>query len=355
MPKVYAHRKDFWVDGQRYVVRADTEEDLIRKEALKRQEIEEGRITKGGNTRVEDWIEECFATFKPNASEETLKNEMYRVKKHIVAEIGHMPIRKVTRSQLQKILNSQKGMSFSHVRSLRQELEFIFDNAVQEGLILKSPAVNLKMPPNVKGERRAITDEERRHLLKVCEKDEHFVLFLLMLYCGCRPGEARECRRYDIDEIGDGVHRLHIRGTKTENADRFVPLPEPLWQRFKDLPPNSPLAVNARGKKHSESSYNRLVDRLRREMNISMGCKMYRNKLVPPYPLADDFVPYCLRHTYCTDLAHARVDIRIAKTLMGHSNIMVTADIYTHAGDTLDEIRESAALLDAYYTKVGEQ
>ena len=34
-----------------------------------------------------------------------------------------------------------------------------------------------------------------------------------------------------------------------------------------------------------------------RAMNISMGCKTYRNALIPPYPLAADFVPYCLRHT----------------------------------------------------------
>ena len=40
----------------------------------------------------------------------------------------------------------------------------------------------------------------------------------------------------------------------------------------------------------------------------------------------DDFVPYDLRHTYCTDLARAGVDIRTAQKLMGHANISVTAD-----------------------------
>ena len=68
-------------------------------------------------------------------------------------------------------------------------------------------------------------------------------------------------------------------------------------------------------------------------MNISMGAKCYRNQLIPPLPLADDFVPYYLRHTYCTDLKKRGVDLRLAKELMGHSDIRITADIYDHADD----------------------
>ncbi|MCI6821032.1 MAG: tyrosine-type recombinase/integrase, partial [Clostridiales bacterium] len=70
---------------------------------------------------------------------------------------------------------------------------------------------------------------------------------------------------------------------------------------------------------------------VRRLMNIGMGCRVYRNELVPPFPLADDFVMYNLRHTYCTDLEKAGVPINIACRLMGHSDISMTSRIYTHA------------------------
>ena len=62
------------------------------------------------------------------------------------------------------------------------------------------------------------------------------------------------------------------------------------------------LAVNL-GDFNPAKNKNKLWQACKREMNISMGCKVYRNALVPPYPLADDIVPYCLRHTYCTDLS----------------------------------------------------
>ena len=61
-----------------------------------------------------------------------------------------------------------------------------------------------------------------------------------------------------------------------------------------------------------------------------MGCSVLKGQPMPPYRVADDLVPYCLRHTFCTDLQDAGVPINIAKELMGHSDISITAKIYTH-------------------------
>ena len=72
---------------------------------------------------------------------------------------------------------------------------------------------------------------------------------------------------------------------------------------------------------------------IKRLMNIEMGCKVFRNELIPPFPLADDFKMYTLRHTYCTDLERAGVPINIARQLMGHESIEVTAQIYTHKSE----------------------
>ena len=68
----------------------------------------------------------------------------------------------------------------------------------------------------------------------------------------------------------------------------------------------------------------------KRQLNIEMGCKVKNHTVIPPYRVADDLVPYCLRHTYCTDLQDAGVPINLAKEFMGHSNISITAKIYTH-------------------------
>ena len=81
-------------------------------------------------------------------------------------------------------------------------------------------------------------------------------------------------------------------------------------------------------------------DDIRRLMNIGMGCRVEQDELIPPFPLAEDFVMYNLRHTYCTDLERAGVPINIASRLMGHSDISLTSKIYTHACfETLETAR----------------
>lgn len=361
-PEKKKRYEEVWyeVAGHRYVARAKTKaeayEKMYKRKAKLEQEAQEETRQRSGEITVAEWIDIAFDAYKKNIAKETRDNSRYRLKKQLLPTIGHMRLVDVKNTDLQTlVMNQQEGKSYSHVKSLRQEIQWLFEKAVRDGRIKKSPAIGLEQPKYVKGERRAITQEEREHLLKVCENNKKYTVFLLMLYCGCRSGEARECERSDIEEV-DGVPILHIRGTKTKNADRYVPVPDKLWQQFKDLPPTAPLASHSRGGKLSKSTYNRLIASLRKDMNISMGVKTYGDKLVPPLKLADDFVPYCLRHTYCTDLAHARVDLRIAKDLMGHANIMITADIYTHAiDDDISEVVDSAGLLAAYYEKIGEK
>lgn len=74
-----------------------------------------------------------------------------------------------------------------------------------------------------------------------------------------------------------------------------------------------------------------------------MGCEVYRNELIPPLPLAPDFVPYMFRHTYCSDLQKKGIDIRTAQKLMGHSSISITAEIYTHV-DTKEIVKAGKIL-----------
>lgn len=64
-----------------------------------------------------------------------------------------------------------------------------------------------------------------------------------------------------------------------------------------------------------------------------MGCRTRKGRALPPYWVADDLVPYCFRHTFCTDLQDAGVPINVARDLMGHSDISITAKIYTHQTD----------------------
>lgn len=345
-------RKTFTHAGKRYTVRGKTEREAVRKMIEKQMKLEKGDAVSGGRMPVSKWYKVAFETYKPNVSARYLNDMMKRFEKHAVPVIGKEAVADVQPIQCQQILNSISGESRSLITKMAQELFFVFDVARKNKMIQENPAADLVRPKGKAGKRRALTSEEREHLLKVLPSDPRFVFFELMLYCGCRPNEAAIVTFEDVVDI-DGVSFLHIRGTKTANSDRFVPIPEEIYPLLVSSGKAGLVAPNSAGNVHNESSYKRMVESLKREMNISMGCQVYRNELIPPLPLAPDFVPYLLRHTYCTDLKKKGVDVRLAKKLMGHADIKTTANIYDHDdGETLLLAAKQMGIVTKNVTKI---
>lgn len=137
----------------------------------------------------------------------------------------------------------------------------------------------------------------------------------------------------------------NMKEPKTVAGIREVPIPDKIYcdlLRYKDDPVNPVFTQQTTGKRHTECSCSKAWKNIIREMDIVMGAKLYRNQIKESI-IAPDLVPYCLRHTYCTDLQNKGVPINVAKYLMGHSDISVTANIYTHI--TNETIRNAAELL----------
>ena len=69
-------------------------------------------------------------------------------------------------------------------------------------------------------------------------------------------------------------------------------------------------------------------------LDLDMGAQMASGAIVPETSVvADDLTPYCLRHTYATDLQSAGVPLNVAKDLLDHQSIAMTSQIYTHLSD----------------------
>lgn len=340
MDKTYI-RKWFTVGGKRYSVYGKTEREAYTKMVAKQKELEEGIVPANGDMTLNEWADKCISTYKTRQTKETKQKYISRVNHCILQHIGKKKLKDIKPLDVQAVLAKQEGNSQYQINQVYQALRFLFRTAKQNELIVKDPTENLVKGSGAKSTRRSMTAEEEKAFLAVCGP-ERFRAFELMYYCGLRSSEAREAKGEDITEI-DGYPVLHIRGTKTANADRNVPIPDNLFNEIKNTLEGSFIAPNERGGRHDDKSFQRAFNGLRRAMNIEMGAEVYRNKLIPPLPLAEDFVPYCLRHTYCTNLCRKKVDIRIAQYLMGHSDIRLTANIYTHADNS--DVVEAAKIL----------
>lgn len=327
--KKYKYRKTFTFEGKRYNAYGNTEREALTRMIQKKADLESGKVTVSGNMTVKEWAEIAITTYKPNANENTVSKMRGRFKNYIYPQIGSMSLKSVKPVQCQAIMNLTAGKAFSTVQKVHQDISFIFKTAKQNKLIAENPAEYIIQPKARQGHFSSLSQAEKEAFEKACEGTDRFRIFELMLYCGCRSTEAMNCRGSDVT-IEDGVAMLHIRGTKTVNADRSVPIPKRFYERIRDVKEDSPIAPNYQNSFHTLSSYKSVSKSLKHAMNIAMGCRTYHKALIPPLPLRESFAPYDLRHTYCTDLARHGVDIRIAQKLMGHSSIKVTADVYTH-------------------------
>lgn len=347
MSKKYKYRERWVHEGVRVDVKANSKAELRDKIAKKKQALEEGRILVESNMLLKDWVNIAYSQYKTGVSDITLKREKQKCQKWLVEPLGHMPLKKIKPLHLQGVLNELQGYSSTFVKEVHRIYKWVFNLAVQNDLIVKSPASNLTKPQAKPIQiNRELSAYEREHFLKVCDEDELMRYFLVQLYCGLRPHEAQELQYRDIDRKN---RLMHIRGTKTRNADRFVPIVPYLLERLPEGEPFDYVFKSASGAKINENTHRGLWKRLKREINISMGCKVFRNQLVPPYPLDESLKPYCLRHTYCTDLCKNGIDIRVAQRLMGHSDISLTANIYSHVDKSM--VIDAGAKLEKAYQK----
>ena len=63
----------------------------------------------------------------------------------------------------------------------------------------------------------------------------------------------------------------------------------------------------------------------------------------PDQPLPK-ITPHVFRHTFCTNMANAGMDMKSLQYLMGHSDISITMNVYTHLG--LDDAKNEMIRLE---------
>lgn len=350
-------RKTFTYDGKRYTVYGKDLEEALTKKVQLLSELKSGQRAVGGNMTVSAWYAEWKALYKEptEMTSKSLSEYDSKFNGYIKPAIGTMRLKDVRDVHLQKILNTQAGMSFSHVTKLRALMRQMFHRAHRSHLIPFDPAEDLALPRYTKNARRSLTDSERKIFLEVEPSVKGGVFYFAMLHTGMRPGELIALQWRDVDFKKNEIHvrRALESGTwnrlkepKTESGTRTIPMHAALRERLLPLrgDPVSPVFLNQAGNMHSNTTSRRLWEAILRAMDIRMGAELYRNQIKKSM-LADDLVPYCLRHTFCTDLQRAGVPLNVAKELMGHSDISITANIYTHRDSDL--LHESIAKLEA--------
>ncbi len=357
-------RKTRMVNGRRFEAYGKDEAEALTKLSDKISAAKRGEETINGNMIVNEWFKQWLEVYKKpkglTAKSLGMYNEKYE--NYIKKRIGSMKLKDVRDAHLQKIMNEQAGMSESHAKKVRMVLQEMFKRARQSRLIVFDPAELLELPKTTKGKRRSITKEERAAILEVAKTHRSGLWILTLLYTGMRPGETAALTWGDIDFTQNEIHvrtakesgSQNIKAPKTVAGIRTIPIHAELLPllKAKKNKPNRPVFPTGAGNFQNENSLRRLWTGFKRDLDIYMGAKLYRNKIIT-HAIADDLTPYCLRHTFATDCLEKGVPLENVKWLMGHEDISTTANIYQHP--VTESLHTAMSILDGTAKKDEEK
>ena len=261
----------------------------------------------------------------------TTYNGYCSVLDHVLATIKQIPLDELNTDHIAKVYATLTGKSASYIHKARILLTAILDSATDAGYIQKNPAraQSVKPPKGSRGTHRAITDEERALILSTPHRMQ--LAALIMLFCGLRRGEALALGADDVGESITVRHAVYFSGNrpmistpKTEAGIRTVPVPSILRPFLRDL--TGLVAKGSNGSYMTEQAFQR-------------GWESYMHALSKAAGHSISIRPHDLRHTYCTMLRDAGVDIHQAIIWMGHADEKMILRIYDHPG----EARENEA------------
>lgn len=339
---------------------------LREKEKQIEQDIFNKIVSNGGNYTVLTLVEK-YVSLKTGVRHNTEAG--YKTVINILKKdpFGSVRIDKVKLSDAKAwLIKLQQidGRGYSSIHSIRGVLRPAFQMAENDDLIRKNPfqfeLVSVVVNDSVT--REAITRKQQREYLRFIKEDKHFCKYYeaiyILFYTGLRISEFCGLTFEDIEFDKKRIrvnHQLQrtskmqyiIQVPKTEKGVRYVPMTDEVEQYFHKIidnritPVKEPVVDGHTGFLFLDKNdmpmvalhWEKYMQHIREKYN-----RIYRMQL-------PKITPHVCRHTFCSNMAKSGMNPKTLQYIMGHSDISVTLNTYTHIGfdDVKDEMKRIAS------------
>ncbi len=322
--------------------------ELKKKETALRNQIDKGIDISSADDTFSQWLTRLKKVKEMELTESECSTFCFRAD-YFAQNIGNLPLKAINQQLLQPLVNelftanpaTGKPSSKRTIQRYISAVSAVFEYAIENRATEFNPCQYLKVPKQAKTqERRALSPAERTWI----EETEHRAkpAAMLMMYSGLRRGEATALQWSDIDFKNNTitVNKSYdfknncIKKPKTASGIRVVSVPDKLIKYLETLERKSIYVLtSALGKMMTNDAWHSLWSSYLCDLNIKYGTSIVkRNKFDPQGNILtiQPFTPHCLRHTFCTIMYEAGIDVLTAKEQMGHSDVKTTLAIYTH-------------------------
>jgi len=349
------------IKNNRCSVYASTLDELRQKETEIQRMKSDGVSYAAADITVLELLER-YINMKQRAVRYTTRSG-YQFVQSVVAkyDFGDRKIRsiKISDAKLWFIELYDDGYSWNTIASVRGVVKPAFQMAFTEELIRRNPFdFRLDIIPNDTEKRVALTKRQQRDFLNFIAEDSHYSQYLdeivVLLGTGMRVSEFCGLTMADLDFEKRRIrvdHQLvwtrsckrYVEKTKTECGCRFLPMSDEVYRSLYNIlsnrpkPQKEPMIDGYTGFILLDQNGNPKVA-LHIEHVVKRIWQKYNEVHVIPLPR---ITPHVFRHTFCTNMADAGMDLKSLQYLMGHSDVSVTLNVYTHS--SYEKAEESMA------------
>ena len=344
----------------------DKKKDLSLREKEKQiqRDLSNNIATDGGNMTVLDLVKR-YVSQKRGVRHNTEAN--YKFVINIIAKepFGQKRIDKVKLSDAKAwlIKLQDDGRGYSTIHTVRGVIRPAFQMAMDDDLIRHNPFEFqlCTVVVNDSVTREAITRKQERQFLDFIKNDKHFCRYYdgiyILFHTGLRISEFVGLTIADIDFKNRKInvdHQLQrkrnmeyiIEETKTEAGVRQIPMTEDVYECFQRIVANrkkpkvEPMIGGRTGFLYLDKNEMPMValhwEKYFQHIRVKYN-SIYRVQM-------PTITPHVCRHTFCSNMAKSGMNPKTLQYIMGHSDISVTLNTYTHVKfeDAEEEMKKVA-------------
>ncbi len=367
------YRARITVNGQRKSVSGKTKAEVRRKIAELTHNAHRGILPPAERLTVSEWMERWLEeVIKPSLRRKSVASYEQNYRCYIAPALGRTKLAQLTPAHLRRLYAgmqsgelSVKGQPLAahSVRRCHAVLHAALEQAVADNLVPRNVAGNLKGLPAARSKRegRVLDAAQMDALLEAAGTGRYRALLTLALYTGLRQGELLGLRWEDVDlerktlrvsqSLGPGKQ---VGAPKSAAGVRSMSLPDPAVESLREHRTAQDVAreractawtdtglvftTHKAGKAGKSGRYTAPPGSPLTQTVVDKALKAVLAKAGLP-----DIRFHELRHTACSYMARRGIHPTTAMKRMGHSDIRLTLQHYTHVLE--EEDREAAAKL----------
>lgn len=353
-------------NGKRKMVYALTLQELREKEKYITRDLDDNIDIEKSQMTLNELFQMYMET-KTNLKDTTRLNYTNMWKHNITNSwIGNKRIHDIKKIDIKKLYSefNKRGLSGNTIKYLDTIISASLQLAVDSDIIRKNPTKNCaKEYLGDEKERYSLTIEQQKNFLDFILHSRiynvYYPMIVYMLGTGCRVSEMAGLSWSKSVELKkkiihidhqliykniDGKTKFHIISPKTDAGKRNIPMTDAVYHALLEQKKQCMETGNfckievdgyddfvfttKGGKPLSASAVNFILENMVNAYNKLEVIKAENEKRSTcPLPHISSHI---LRHTACTRMAEAGIDLKSLQYIMGHSSVEVTMAIYNH-------------------------